>query len=196
MSRQIRSASSLTILSGLVAGCSGGGGSVSGPALTTSRPILFCTQVPQTSDFTTIASSFGNHLPNVGAAPRGGDLWIRYEDGTLRNLTEAAGYGETGLQGPNAIAVREPCVHWSGAKALFSMAIGSPAQFQYETSRWQLYEITGLRPEDTPQITKVPNQPEQYDNVSPAYASDDRILFASDRPRNGAAHLFPQLDEY
>jgi hypothetical protein len=196
MSRQIRSASSLAILIHFIVGCSGGGGSASSAALTTSHPILFCTQVPQPADFTTIASSFGNHLPNVGAAPRGGDLWIRYEDGTLRNLTEAAGYGETGLQGPNSIAVREPCVHWSGTKALFSMAVGSPAQFEYETSRWQLYEITGLGPLDTPQITKVANQPEDYDNVSPAYASDDRILFTSDRPRNGAVHLFPQLDEY
>ena len=196
MSIPIRSASSLAILIGCVAGCSGGGSSVAGPALTTSHPILFCTQVPQPDDFTTIASAFGNQLPNVGAAPRGGDLWIRYEDGTLRNLTEAAGYGEIGFQGPNSIAVREPCVHWSGTKALFSMAIGSPAQFQYETSRWQLYEISGLGQADTPVITKVANQPDQYDNVSPAYASDDRILFTSDRPRNGAPHLFPQLDEY
>ena len=27
-------------------------------------------------------------------------------------------------------------------------------------------------------------------------ARDDRILFTSDRPRNGDAHLYPQLDEY
>src|SRR5690606_191006 len=33
-------------------------------------------------------------------------------------------------------------------------------------------------------------------NISPIYASDDRILFTSDRPRNGQAHLYPQLDEY
>ena len=45
-------------------------------------------------------------------------------------------------------------------------------------------------------ITKVPNQPTNYNNVDPCYASDGRILFTSDRPRNGAAHLFPQLDEY
>lgn len=201
MSRQHWGASLVVYMFGVfsAAGCGGGGsGSSSGAGapVTTENPILFCTQVPETADFTTIASSFGNHLPNVGAAPRGGDLWIRYQDGALKNLTQAAGYGEEGLQGANSIAVREPCVHWSGTKALFSMAIGSPAQYQYETSRWQLYEITGLRPNDTPVITKVPNQPEEYDNVSPAYASDDRILFTSDRPRNGAAHLFPQLDEY
>ncbi len=194
MSRQIQSASSLAIIFICVAGC--GGGSGSGAALTTANPILFCTQVPQPTDFTTIASSFGNHLPNVGACPRGGDLWIRYGDGTLRNLTQAAGYGETGLQGANAIAVREPCVHWSGTKALFSMVIGSPAQFQAETSRWQIYEITGLGAQDTPQITHIAHQPHSYDNVSPIYASDGQILFTSDRPRNGEAQLFPQLDEY
>ncbi len=45
-------------------------------------------------------------------------------------------------------------------------------------------------------ITKVPNQPLGFNNVMPIYGSDGRILFASDRPRNGAAHLYPQLDEY
>jgi hypothetical protein len=28
------------------------------------------------------------------------------------------------------------------------------------------------------------------------YGSDDRIIFTSDRPRNGKRHLYPQLDEY
>ena len=179
----------------VLVGC-GGGGSGSATNVTTSNPILFCTQVPECADFTTIASSFGNHLPNVGACPRGGDLWIRYGDGTRKNLTQAAGYGEEGLQGANSIAVREPCVHWSGTKALFSMAIGSPAQYQSESSRWQMYEISGLAADETPVITLVPNQPSSYDNVSPVYASDDTILFTSDRPRNGEAQLFPQLDEY
>jgi hypothetical protein len=196
MSRQkLRGASLVWLVALAASGCGGGGSSIGG-SVSTPYPILFCTQVPETEDFTTIGSSFGNHLPNVGACPRGGDLWIRYPDGTLKNLTEAAGYGEVGLQGQNSIAVREPCVHWSGTKALFSMAIGSPAQYQYESSRWQIYEISGLGVLDTPQITLVPNQPALYDNVSPIYASDDKILFTSDMPRNGQAHLFPLLDEY
>ena len=33
-------------------------------------------------------------------------------------------------------------------------------------------------------------------NVSPIYAADGRILFTSDRSRDGQAHLYPQLDEY
>ena len=93
--------------------------------LTLPNPILFVTQVPIVSDFTTIGSTFGNHLGRIDAVGRGGDLWMRYPDGTLKNLTAAAGYGiATGVQaGANAIAVRDPAVHWSGTKALFSMVI-------------------------------------------------------------------------
>ena len=88
-------------------------------------PILFVTQVPVPEDFAAIGSVFGNHLSDVESAPRGGDLRIRYPDGTLKNLPEAAGFWQPGLQGARAIAVREPSVHWSGRKALFSMVIGS-----------------------------------------------------------------------
>lgn len=160
-------------------------------------PILFVTQVPIPADFTTIGSVFGNHDASLQSVGRGGDLWIRYPDGALKNLTAAAGFGNAGFQGANAIAVRDPAVHWDGDKALFSMVIGATAQqYQYESYYWQLYEISGLGKQETPIITRVPNQPENYNNVSPIYGSDDRILFTSDRPRNGAAHLYPQLDEY
>ena len=182
-----------------LAGCGGGGSAIEEQGSLPSAggyPILFCTQVPNPADFATITSTFGSHLGGVGAAPRGGDLYIRYPDGTLKNLTRAAGYGMDGLQGSSAIAVREPCVHWSGEKALFSMVIGSPAQFEPEPARWQIYEITGLGLSDTPVISLVPNQPASFNNISPIYASDDKILFTSDRPRNGAPHLYPQLDEY
>jgi hypothetical protein len=161
------------------------------------NPILFVTQVPNPSDFTTIGSVFGNHLPDVDSAPRGGDLMIRYPDGTLKNLTKLAGYGMDGLQGANSIAVREPSVHWSGTKALFSMVIGAPTeQYVRGNYRWQLYEVSGLGRNETPVITRVPNQPQQFNNVSPVYGTDDRIIFTSDRPRDGSQHLHPQLDEY
>lgn len=160
-------------------------------------PILFVTQVPLPSDFATVNAVFGNHRGAIDVAPRGGDLWIRDPDGTLRNLTAAAGLGESGMQGAGAIAVREPSVHWSGTKAIFSMVTGAPTQrYVWGEYYWQLYEITGLGPGDTPVITRVPNQPESFNNVSPVYGTDDRILFTSDRPRNGARHLYPQLDEY
>ena len=161
-------------------------------------PILFVTQVPIAADFTTIGSTFGNHQATLEAAGRGGDLWIRYPNGSLKNLTAAAGYGASGfLSGNSAIAVRDPSVYWDGSKAVFSMVVGSPTQqFQVQTYYWQLYEITGLGPADKPVITKVPNQPANFNNISPTYGSDDRIIFTTDRPRNGAPQLYPQRDEY
>jgi hypothetical protein len=163
----------------------------------TSRPILFVTQVPIVSDYLTVASTFGNHRPGPGSVPRGGDLWLRYPEGTLRNLTAEAGYGAPGpFQGQRAIAVREPCVHWNGRKAVFSMVVGAPdGPYELDT-HWQLYEVTGFARNATVRITRVPGQPADRSNVAPCYASDGRILFASDRMRPGAAHLYPQLDEY
>jgi len=186
----------------LTSSCSGGGsgggdsGGIEQLSLMGGNPILFCAQTPNPDDFTTITSTFGSHRGGVDACPRGGDLCIRYPNGTVRRLTALAGYGQSGLQGAGSIAVREPCVHWSGNKALFSMIIGSPSPDQPLDSRWQIYEVTGLGINSTPVITKVANQPEEYNNISPIYASDDTILFTSDRPRNGRAHLYPQLDEY
>ena len=160
------------------------------------NPILFVTQVPKPEDFQRVASTFGNHLPTMRSVGRGGDLMIIYPDGKLRNLTQEAGFGEIGLQGDNAIAVRQPTVHFSGTKAIFSMVIGAPEQYDYLDYQWQLYEVTGLEQGGTAVITKVPHQPVNYNNVSPAYASDGRILFTSDRSRAGKLHLYPQLDEY
>ncbi|MEY2786528.1 MAG: hypothetical protein RL277_2740 [Planctomycetota bacterium] len=177
-------------------GSGGDDGSAEPLALLGGNPILFCTQTPNPVDFTTIASSFGNHGSSVDACPRGGDLCIRYPNGTIRKLTALAGWGQSGLQGAQSIAVREPCVHWSGNKALFSMVVGSPGPGATDTSRWQIYEVSGLGINDTPLITRVAHQPEEYNNISPIYGSDDSILFTSDRPRNGRAHLYPQLDEY
>ena len=166
-------------------------------APTLSYPLLFVTQVPVPADYTTIGAVFGNQRADLQSVARGGDLWMRYPDGALKNLTQTAGYGMEGFQGAAAIAVRDPAVHWDGQKAVFSMVVGAPTQqYQVETYYWQLYEITGLGFADTPVITKVPHQPPNANNVSPIYGSDDRIIFTSDRPRNGAPHLYPQLDEY
>ncbi|MDO9106503.1 MAG: hypothetical protein Q7U57_16255 [Methylovulum sp.] len=161
-----------------------------------SYPIAFVTQVPIPQDFCTLNSTFCNHQAGIDITGRGGDLWIRYPDGSLKNLTEAAGYGQTGLQGNQAIQVRDPAVHWNGKKIIFSMAVGAPTHYQVKTYYWQLYEMTGLGKNDIPVISKVPNQPATYNNVSPTYGTDGRIIFVSDRPRNGLAHLYPQLDEY
>ncbi len=161
-----------------------------------SSPIAFVTQVPIPQDFCSINASFCNHQANIAATGRGGDLWIRYPDGTLKNLTAAAGFGQIGLQGDKAIQVRDPAVHWNGKKIIFSMVVGAPSRYQVTKFYWQLYEITGLRKNDTPVIAKVANQPIHYNNVSPTYGTDGRIIFVSDRPREGLSHLYPQLDEY
>lgn len=166
-------------------------------AQTLPNPIIFCTQVPQPIDFGTSLQTFGNHQASVYSAPRGGDLYIRYTDGSLKNLTQTAGYGQNGFQGATSIAVRDPSVHWSGTKALFSMAIGSAInRYQIQNYVWKLYEITGFGQNETPVITLVPNQPIGYNNIQPIYGTDDRIIFTSDMPLGGAAHLYPQHDEY
>lgn len=160
------------------------------------NPVLFVTQVP-VGGFTVVSSTFGNHRATPQSAPRGGDLVLRDPDGSLRFLTAEAGYGSAGMQGAGAIAVREPCVHWSGEKALFSMVVGAPTErYQVGTYHWQIYEVTGLAPGETAVIRRIQGQPASFNNVSPIYATDGRILFTSDRPRGGAAHHSPQRDEY
>src|SRR5258706_402955 len=171
--------------------------------------ILFVTQPPIPNEindpnvrnvFVSVASPLGNHLADTAHAGRGGDLWIRYPNGALKNLTRPGGFGVDGPQHGSGIAVRDPHVHRSGAKAIFSMVVGAPlaagdpAQFFS-----QLYEITNLNvvvadSNTVPAIVKVPNQPAGYNNVMPCYGTDERVIFACDRPRNGAAHLYPQLD--
>ena len=73
----------------------------------TTNPILFVTRVP-VGGFGASTAVFGNQGADMEEAPRGGDLVLRLGDGTLRFLTAEAGYGSDGMQGANAIAVREP----------------------------------------------------------------------------------------
>ena len=96
------------------------------------NPILFVTQFPIAADFATIGSTFGNHSGEISVTGRGGDLYIRYPNGTLRNLTREAGFGNTGFQGAGSIAVRDPAVHWNAGKALFSMVVGAPPEIYGE----------------------------------------------------------------
>lgn len=166
------------------------------------NPVVFVGQVPMPGDDVAranVTSSFANHLPTTAAAPRGGDLMWLSASGVLRALTAEAGYGSTaanGFQDANAIAVRDPAVHASGSKVIFSMAVGAPAHAgDAETAQWQLFEATGLGAGQTAVITKVLYQP-PYNNVQPAYLSDGSVVFVSDRPRNGAPHLYPVNDEY
>src|SRR5882724_3026569 len=123
------------------------------------NPILFVTQVPQpaevndntiTNVFLGVGAGFGNHLGATRYAPRGGDLWLGKPNGsltnlTLINLTRFLGFGADSVQHTNGIAVREPHVHWTGQKALFSMIVGAPENAADTNAFfWQLYELTGL----------------------------------------------------
>jgi len=161
------------------------------------NPILFVTQFPIASDFTTIGSTFGNHSGEISVTGRGGDLYIRYTDGSLRNLTREAGFGGDGFQANNAIAVRDPAVHWSANKALFSMVVGAPPVIFGERNYfWQIYEITGFGQGQTAVITHLANQPVNYNNITPIYGSDDSIIFTTDMPRTKNRFNYPQKDEY
>src|ERR1051325_7551487 len=97
--------------------------------------ILFVTQVPIPEErndatvsnvFVSVVSALGNHLADTAHAGRGGDLWIRYPSGALTNLTRAAGFGTNTVQHGIGIGVRDPFMHWSGKKAVFSMVVGAP----------------------------------------------------------------------
>lgn len=168
------------------------------------NPVIFVTQMPIATEvnartvsqsFMSVASVFSNHLGDTVSAGRGGALWILDPNAsTPRNLTLAGGYGGPGQP---LIAVRQPHVHWDATKALFSMVVGAPASASDATIfYWQIYEITNFGPGQTPVITLIPSQPANANNVSPCYGTDGRIIFASDRPHNGAAHLYPQREEY
>ena len=170
------------------------------------HPILFVTQVPTGYDNVnmTISTAFANHLPTTLAAPRGGDLVLLSTTGALRYLTQEAGYSTAGgaglLTGNQAVAVRDPAISFDASKAIFSMVVGAPASVGgAENYTWQLYELTNLQQVllgNAPTFQKVPNQPAAFNNIEPNYLSDGSIVFVSDRPRNGAAALYPVRDEY
>jgi hypothetical protein len=160
--------------------------------------VMFVTSVPGTG-FMHQLNTFANHGTSIADVVGGGDLYLRYSDGVLRNLTQEAGWGvpSGGIQGgAKAIAVRQPTVHWSGSKAIFSMLVGGPTKRYEVVSRtWQMYEVSNLGRGQTAVITKIANQP-AYNNTSPIYGSDDQIIFTSDAPLYGMKHTYPQLDEY
>ncbi len=174
------------------------------------NPVVFVTQPPiprelnstVSNTFLSVVTLFGNHLPDTAHAARGGDLWLLQTNGALLNLTSAAGYGVSGVQDTNGIAVRDPKVYWDGSRLIFSMVVGAP-QFSGDSEPyfWQLYELTNLsaviaNSNTPPVIVRVANQPTNYNNVSPCYASDGRIIFTSDRPLNDQSWLYPSRDEY
>jgi len=160
------------------------------------NPVMFVTVTPSTGG--TISGTYGhfvgfvdNHQGRPTRAPRGGDLYIVYPDGTLRNLTAECGYG---LLAGEEITVREPSIHWTGQKAVFSMAVGGTG-FNPPPSHFQLYEITGILQGQTATITKL-NQPANRNNIQPTYGTDGSIIFVTDEPITRDPNHYPPLDEY
>lgn len=160
------------------------------------NPILYVTQVPVVAKKNTVVSVGGNHRGDIISAPRGGHLMILYPDGDVRNLTREAGFGEEGLyqNTAKAIAVRDPAVHWSGKRALFSMVVG--AQNDGREFYWQIYEIVGLGKGEKLSLRRLPGQANKYNNIQPAYTSSDtKVIFVSDRPIDRSPELYPVQDE-
>lgn len=186
----------------------------------TSKGILFIAQTPNpggSNDLGTHTTTFGNGLPTVQSAPRGGSLFFLQADGTLRDLLdealkngcEAGGDAICNEAGAfavdasgllvNGYVVRRPIVHWDADRVLFSMTYGTILE-QHDGPtppdiKWQLYEITGLDPDDAPLLTKVEGQPD-FNNVDGVYGSNDEIFFISDKTVTGNPDHYPQRDEY
>ena len=183
---------------------------VSTQAITLTNPVVFVTQPPiarelnssVSNTFLSVVTIFGNQLADTAHAARGGDLWLLTTNLGLVNLTHNAGFGTNGIQHGVGIDARDPHIHWSGTKVLFSLVVGAPANAADPTTfYWQLYELTNLdaviaSTSTVPAIIKVSNQPTNCNNVTPCYATDGRIIFMSDRAFNNQPHLYPQLDEY
>src|ERR1041385_9087456 len=119
-------------------------------ALTLTNPIVFVTQPPiarelnstVSNTFLSVVTEFGNHLPDTAHAGRGGDLWLMTTNLGLVNLTRRAGFGTNGVQAGVGIDARDPAIHWSGKKLLFSMLVGAPTGPSDSTQfYWQMYEL-------------------------------------------------------
>ena len=175
------------------------------------NPILFVTQVPMpeevnsrtvTESYQSCVSPFSNHLAGTAHAGRGGSLHVRFGDGKVFDLLALADWSAIpgGKPAANKVAVRSPSVAWTADRAIFSMVVGAPNGPNDATQfLWQLYEITlpteaQLQANVKPVLTLVDNQP-AYNNISPVYALNGRIVFVSDRPYDGQAHLL-QREEY
>src|SRR5580765_7339865 len=122
-------------------------------ALILTNPVVFVTQPPiprelnssVSNTFLSVVTIFGNQEADTAHAARGGDLWLMTTNLSLVNLTRKAGFGTNGIQHGIGIDVRDPAIHWSGKKVLFSMVVGAPTNAADTTPYyWQLYEVTNL----------------------------------------------------
>lgn len=197
-----------------------GGNNASPPDASGSKGLILVVQTPNpggTSDIGTHTATFGNGTPSIAAAPRGGSLVFLRQDGTLVDLLDEALKNGCTVGGDavcdadgalkinkkgllvDGYVVRRPRVHWDADKVIFAMTRGAKDEqhgaVKPAAPRWQLYEISGLDPEDSPVLTRVAGQP-AYNNFDPIYGSEGHIFFISDKPVTGNPDHYPQLDEY
>ena len=155
------------------------------------NPIMFVTQFPVTDGFRLdrigLRQSSRRH-PVRGARWRSLHRLSRrraaksHSRGAVRHSRRTAA-GAARTRSPCAIPrftgpERKPCSRWSRVRR--PSCIGDSVYY------WQLYEVSGLGEGDTASISKVANQPTDYNNVQPAYDSDGNIIFVSDRVRHTA----------
>jgi hypothetical protein len=150
----------------------------------TPHPILFVTQMPISADFAAIGSVFANHRASIALSGRGGDLYIRYPDGSLRNLTREAGFGTAG-----ELPGRERDRRARSGRALVrhqgGLQHGGRCADPAVRRRQQLLAaLRGQRPGPGPDRGDHAGrqQPADFNNIQPAYGSDGAMIFASDRP--------------
>ena len=75
-------------------------------------PVAFVASVPVVS-LKSHLNAFGNHGTEITDSIPGGDLYIMYPSGKLKNITREAGFGIPSgeiQQGERAIAVRQPII--------------------------------------------------------------------------------------
>ena len=102
---------------------------------------------------------------------------LRASNGSLRNLTQEAGFDDSGFQSATAIAVCDPAVHLSNSKTKFRRVIDAPATAGAPKNySWQLYEVDiSHNPLTAVDIVKLANQP-SFSNIHPNYLSDGAIV--------------------
>ena len=185
------------------------------------RPVLaFITQTPNplgAMDFATVTAAYGSHRGTTEAAPRGGSLHILYDDGSSVDILDAALKAACDIGAPecdprgarevnedgllvHGVAVRTPVIHWDGDRVLFAMSVGAVQhenRWRTHEFKWRLFEIEGLAHGATPLIREIPHQPDDVNNLDPAYGSiEGEIIFTSDLPVTRDMRHYPPLDEY
>jgi len=164
------------------------------------NPIMFVTQVPCPKKTSLRVPPRSATTRQRAEFPRGGDLRFA-PDGPAHLTKEAASARKVSSRTPTPYAVRDPaplerhqgpCSAWWWPVTSFTVPTSSGS-----------YEVSNFGAGQTVTITKVPNQPTNYNNVSPLYAAMTACIHQrSAAQRSGFASfhrsvtLYPNLDEY